>query len=331
MIKAMELPVESQLRWILRSTASLLSLGAQPVSGLVLPNGDYFPDVFDGSPASVAALVRRVQAHAGMSDFEIELGVVVPEGQGENLKVSCSSGACGGLGKLEPAVSRVTQTGEGRYRVMLQAAELKHPVVFTTALVRAVSFMFMEESGALDAFPGPDREAAADLAGVLLGFGVLLGNGSYIYSKGCGGVNVHSATKMPVEDIALSLAIFCTLHNVPERAASKFLELTPRECFEESMVWAHSNKNVLKKLGSKPEVILSDDYTLSEARSWLARTLGIGKKRSVSVDDELALMERELLAQKQLGSGSSASGTKRDPKKLSEIRALVDESLDQPG
>lgn len=325
----MELPAETQMRWILRSAASLLSMGAEPISGLVLPNGDYFPDVFDGSPGSVAALVRRVQAHAGMRDYEIELGVIMPEGQGENVKVSCSSGACGGLGKLGPATTRVSQLSEGKYRVMLNAAELKHPVVFTTALVRAVSWMFMEESGAMEAFPGSDREAAADLAGVLLGFGVLLANGSYIYSKGCGGVNVHSATKMPVEDIALSLSIFCTLHNTPERAASKFMELTPRESFEESMVWAHSNKNLLKKLKTNPDVILSGDYALSEARSWLARTLGIGKKRTVSVDDELALMEREMAAKKQLGAGSKAP--KADAQKLSEIRALVDESLDQAG
>lgn len=325
----MDLPSESQMRWILRSAATLHSLGAEPVAGLVLPNGEYFPDAFDGSPASVAALVRRVQAHAGFSDLEIELGVVTPEGEG--VKVSCSSGACGGLGEFAPAVARVTEVKGGRYRVMLGAAELKHPVVFTTALVRAVSHIFMRESGALDEFRGPDVEPAIDLAGVLLGFGVLLSNGSYVYSKGCGGVNVHSATKMPVEDLALSLAIFCMLHNVPGRVAAKYLELTPRECFEESLVWAQSNKGVLKKLSERPEVILRDDYSLSEARSWLSRKLGIGKKRSLSVDDELLAMERELLARKQLKGAEGAAPSKPDAKKLSELRALVDESLDSAG
>ena len=45
----MDLPAELQLRWLLRRTAKLLELGAEPVNGLILPTGDFFPDKFDGS------------------------------------------------------------------------------------------------------------------------------------------------------------------------------------------------------------------------------------------------------------------------------------------
>ncbi len=62
---------------------------------------------------------------------------------------------------------------------------------------------------------------AIDLASVWLGFGVITCNGSYIYSKSCGGVRGASATSLPVEELALALAIHCKLHNHPRRSVSR--------------------------------------------------------------------------------------------------------------
>lgn len=328
----MELPAESQMRWVLRTSASLLELGAEPVSGLVLPTAEFFPDKFDGTPEALAALMRRVQEHAGLGDLAVDLGVVMPEG--EAVKVSCSSGACGGMGKLDTKLERVTRVEEGHYRVMLDAGEARQPVVLTTALVRAVSVMFMVESGAYEEVLPADRDAATDLAAVLLGFGVLAANGSYIYVKGCGGVQVHSATRMPVEDVTLALAVFCKLHNVPDRVASKHLELTPRECFDEALVWASSNIGSIRKLRSAPAAMKADEFHLSEARSWLSRVLGIGgRKAPRSVDEELAELERQAARGRLSAGGGSGGGAKGkaggDEKRLAEIRALVDETLGQ--
>lgn len=324
----MDFPADPQVRWILRTTAALLELGAEPVSGLVLPTVEFFPDRFDGSPGAVAALARTVQEHAGLGDLGVELGIVTPEG--EAVSVSCSSGACGGMGKLDTKLDRVARVGEGQYRVMLGAGEMKHPVVLTTALVRATSFMFLTEAGAYEELPARDREAATDLAAVLLGFGVLAANGSYIYMKGCSGVQVHAATKMPVEEVTLALAVFCKLHGVPDRVASKHLELTPREGFEEGMVWASSNMAVIRKLREAPSAVMADEFRLSEARSWLARVLGVGAKRGPrSPDEELADMEREMARELPAKSGEKAKGSRADAARLAEIKALVDESLGQ--
>src|SRR5947209_7086142 len=88
----MDLPGETQIRWILRATARLLSEGAEPVRGLVLPTATYFPDAFDASPKSVAALCARIQEHAGLADVTTEVGIAAPDGTVQ--KASCSSGAC---------------------------------------------------------------------------------------------------------------------------------------------------------------------------------------------------------------------------------------------
>lgn len=323
----MDLPAETQIRWILRTSATLLEYGAEPVRGLVQPTAEFFPDRFDGTPKAVEAVLGRVQEHAGLADVPVELAVVAPNGE---VKTSgCSSGACGAGASLGGAkgakLERVARLEGGGYRIAVSAGEVMHPVVLTTAFVRAVSFMFLSEADALAALAPTDREPAVDVAAALLGFGVLVTNGSYIYAKGCGGVQVHSATKMPVDELTVALAIFCRLHQVPDRLAERHLEVTPRAHFEEAAVWSHSNAQVLKLLREDRERIAADDYQLGESRSWLARALGIGKKRARGPEDDLAALERALPAAKK-----GAEGRQVDPDKaakLAELRALVDESL----
>src|SRR5262245_38476933 len=145
----MDLPDERQIRWILRTSAALLQHGAEPVHGLVQPTAEFFPDRFDGSPKAVAALMVRVQEHAGLADVRVEIAVVVPEGAGQT--VSCTSGACSGIAP-SPTLDRISRQSDGTYRVVISAGEIRHPTVLTTALVRAVSFMFLTEAEALDAF-----------------------------------------------------------------------------------------------------------------------------------------------------------------------------------
>lgn len=323
----MDLPADLQIRWILRRTASLLSLGAEPVRGLVTPTPEFFPDHFDGSPKSVAALLERVQEHAGLSHLEVELAIVTPEGESQTAS-SCSSGACGGGGPIEAKQGRVARRDDGSYVVAIGAGEVKNPVVLTTALARASAAMFMVESSAFEVMTPAEREPATDLAAVLLGFGVLAANGSYIYAKGCGGVQVHSATKMPVDELTLALAIFCKLHGVSDRACAKHLQLTPRAHFEEASVWASSNAPVLRMLRADPSTIEADDFKLGGSRSWLARVLGVGKKATITraTDDDLAELELSLKAAPQRSSGPGDAAKAR---RIAEIRALVDESLDQ--
>ncbi|EYF01567.1 hypothetical protein [Chondromyces apiculatus] len=322
----MDLPAEPQIRWILRTTATLLDLGAEPVRGLIQPNGDFFPDTFDASPRAAAAVLARVQEHAALADTKIALNIITPEGEAR-AGGGCSSGACatpstGNGEKFE----RVTLLADGGYLVSVAAAELRHPVVLTTAFVRAISFIFLTEAGAWESLQPRDREPAIDLAAILLGFGVLVANGSYIYAKGCGGVQVHSATRMPVDEVTLALAIFCRLHQIPDRTAMRHLELTPRAHFEESAVWTASNTSLLKLLRDDPARIAADGYDLSESRSWLARVLGIGVRRAPTLDDELVAFERSLPQGRPRTPALSQNPAQKA--KLAELRALVDESLE---
>ncbi len=325
----MDLPAELQLRWLLRRTAKLLELGAEPVNGLILPTGEFFPDKFDGSPGSFASLMGRIQRHAGLADVPVELMLITPEG--ETQTVSCASGACGSGGKIDTRLDRVIRRDDGSYAVAIGVAEAKNPTVLTTTLVRSVATMFMIECGAYEGEIPADREPLTDLAAVLLGFGVIVANGSYIYMKGCSGVSVHSATRMPVDEVTVALALFCKLHKIEGRSAARYLELTPREHLDEALVWASSNLALVEMLREAPDTVEADKYAIAPARSWLARVLGGlgGKKKSTAAsEDDLDALERAF------AGGPAVPALKRAPvdaakaRKLAELRALVDESLE---
>jgi hypothetical protein len=318
----MDLPAEPRVRWILHRAASLLGHGAEPVSGLVLPTEDHFPDRFDGTPRAVAALLGRVQAHAGLSDLEAEITLVSPEGETEGG--GCGSGACGPGGKVEMRLDRVGRRKDGSYVVAVGTGEVRDPVVLTTALVRAVSCMFMTESGAYDELPEPAREPVTDLAGAMLGFGVLLANGSHVVVKGCGGSKVHSATRLPTSEITLALAISCRLFGVDARVAARHLDPVPREQFGRSETWARANAAVVKRLREDPDGIRKDAFVLDQAEGWMSRLLGFGRgKRSPTAEETLSELERSMRV--------ATPKKQMDPeraKKLAELRALVDESLE---
>lgn len=319
----MDLPADTQMRWLVRRSATLLRLGAEPVRGLVQPNGTFFPDRFDGSPTSIETLLARIQDHAGLGDVKSELAIVTPEG--EQVGGSCSSGACGPGGKLDVRIDRVARREDGTYQVTVATGEVRNPTILTTALVRSVASMFLSEVEGYDELEAAEREPATDLAATLLGFGVLVANGSYIYMKGCGSVQVHSATRLPVAEAALALAIYCGLHGEAPRTAARHLEVTPRALFDEASVWASSNAATIRLLRSDPEVVEQDDFKLGPARSWLGRVFaGKRKTTTAATSDDLAELERTL------GEAAPASPRiARDPKRakrLEEIKGLLDEA-----
>jgi hypothetical protein len=179
----MDLPRTERLSWLVERSAALLEGGAEPVSGLVLPNAKYFPDVFDGGRRGVKRLFKRIVKHAGLTD--IPMKVTIPQPEEEVLGGGgCASGACStGGGGGPQRVQRITETDDG-YTVAILPQEVGNPTVLTVAMVRAISHIFLLEAELYDAFDHGEGEVAIDLAGTMLGFGVLLSNGAYLYSKG---------------------------------------------------------------------------------------------------------------------------------------------------
>lgn len=290
----------------------------------MLPTAEFFPDHFDRSAKSVERLLHRIQGQCGLSDVPLQLEVAGAEGGAGG---SCSTGGCcgpaaGAAGRFRRV--RLAADGDG-YVVAVAATEVASAPVLTTGLVRAVSHVFLTEADLYPEFERAEYEPAVDLAGIMLGFGVLLGNGAYLYSKGCGGVKIGSATLLPVEEIGVGLALYGYLHDVPPRVCRGHLEPTPRAAFDEAHLWVRSNAGVARLVRSDRAALEADSYQLSEARSWLSRLFGLGRSKgpTVPTDDELEQVAKSI--------ESSRSKSEVDPDKqrrLQEIRELVDEALD---
>lgn len=319
----MELPAEPRIRWMLHRTAALLEQGAEPVNGIILPTEEFFPDIFDATPKAVDALLKRIQAHAGLSDVDIELTFVTPEGETAG---GCSSGACGPGGKVETRLERVGRRKDGSYVITVGTGEVGHPVVLTTVLVRCVASVFMTEAEAYNSIKPADRESVTDLAAAMLGFGVLIANGSHVVVKGCGGAKTHSATRLTTHELTLALAIFCRSFGEDMRVAYKHLDPVPREHFNRAEAWVRTNAAVVRRLREDPQGIRDDAFVLDQTESWVSRVFSFGRgKRGLTAEETLSELERTLPA--------AQARKPVDPekaKKLAELRALVDESFDTP-
>src|SRR5688500_16695778 len=112
---------EEQARWIFRRAATLARAGAEPVGAFVLPDGRFFPDTFDRSPASVKKLMARLLEHLGLDEIEADVALVEPE-EGQ-LASSCSSGGCGTSAVTTLAGGRLAES-DGRYTVAVAPQEM---------------------------------------------------------------------------------------------------------------------------------------------------------------------------------------------------------------
>lgn len=318
----MELPNPDVRRALVAAYAALTrSIERSPAErALVLPNADFFPDLFTGDEASVQRLLDRLLEHAGLSDMAVSARF-----WGEP-EASCGSGACGSCGPSEPeaeTVPRLVDAGD-TWQINVLPAEVSQPVVLTSALSRALALAVLLEA---DSPPrGLDLDLAVDLTAIELGYGVLLLEGSHIYRKSCGGPSIARTTVLGPSEVALVLALSAAVHGRSLRKVAKHLSATQREALSEALAWADSNSALIRTLQSDPERIARGQFELQEPSSWLGRWLGSKVRRSPSAASAETIEELEAALH---GASVARTALKpRDPK-LEEARRLVDEALSE--
>lgn len=303
----MELPSEESIRWIVRRYAELRAAHGDVIGDpeLVEPTGRHFPDAFAPDPPSIGRLLRRTMSYAPLAeDLHVELAFLEPE---EESAKSCGSGACGGGGKIT-AHDGVVELDEG-YRVEVKVTDVAHPVVLTTSLARSVGALVLGEAGE---DRGSDGGATAEIAATVCGLGVLLLNGAAVYTKACGGLKMHRATHLAIEDIAVALALFLRVHGKKPSAARAHLETTQREAFDLALSWADSNEKLLATLRDRPDDLTDGVFAIEPVRGLFGRLFS--RKRD-DVPDLAPVSSRR------------TERTEAEARRLAEARALVEEAL----
>jgi hypothetical protein len=338
----MELPHREGRAELVRRYAHLLDRFANEIGQrpLVLQNASFFPDLYERDEPSAARLLRRLQAHAGLSDVPIRARVV-PLEMVEASKGSCGSGACGPVNVGEaPAAARIEEH-EGGWLVNVFDAELQHPVGLTTQLARALGRVFLAEASTRPSDIEAPEMVSTELAAVALGLGPLLLEGSYVYGKSCGGPSVTQLTKLSVGELAVACSLFIEMGGHSVRRALGHLSTTQRALLSEASEWAASNSAVIQKLSDSPGQLAISAPDLRETKPWLLRLFDRPRRAEPSLERALSggLGDKELLelarAADPRRSGGSTNGTaqpnvraqRRTAKPDDDLRALVDEAL----
>lgn len=320
----MELPELPEIRELVVRYARILErlsgeLGERP---LVLPNARFFPDHFDGSLESFARLTERMALHAGMSDVPIRVSGGVQENTNDCSSGSCSSGGCGTpLGAEES----VFLTDEGDHWVINGSeAELRHPIVMTTRLARALAEIFLYETQEEGAPLEEPLGVTIDLAAIALGFGVLLLEGSYVYSKSCGGPSVAKFTELGCNQLAIAFGCFACRGDHSRRAALKELGATQRELLTSAFELLDSNPHIARALRSHPEQLAMGAFEIADVSPSLLRLFSRKKQEpaAMNLDASLEELERSLYSAPAPRTKQPAPDPERD-----ELRALVDEAF----
>jgi hypothetical protein len=302
-------------------------IGARP---LVRQNSEFFPDRFDQDAPSVERLVRRLQSHAGLLDVPIHVRLVPLElaEAGTNAGKGCGSGACGtGCGTAsvsdEGTLTRLEETARG-WTLNVFDAELHHPVALTTQLALALAEIFLSETSSAQAPVEAPRGVSRDLACVALGLGSLVLEGSYIYSKSCGGPSVTRLTELSVGELAIAQSLFIALgrHSArfSGRGALNELGTTQRALLHEANDWAASNASLVAQLAASPGHLATRAPLVRETRSWLLRVFE-RSPRAAPARDELPELPLDLATPR----APRAPRTREQQ----ELAALVEEALRQ--
>jgi hypothetical protein len=316
----MELPERAELEGLIVRQAELWAelgdeFGERP---LVLPTAEYFPDRFEKSSAGVARLLRRMQAHAGLDDVPI---VPVVEGA-EGAAAACSAGSC-----APPAAdgqARLSLIDE-EWTLRLSPAELGHPVALTTLLARSLAAVFLEETRPEKGGVREPFGVTQDLAGVGLGFGALLMEGSYIYSKSCGGPQVSRLTVLGPVELGLATAVFAGRGGHSLKPALRSLSATQKAALTLARDWANANKPIIKAARVEPRGLVAGGFSLRQPSPGF---LGLFERRQ-NADEEF---EQALLLEAPSGDGlprpvTPAARAARPDEQDDDLRSLVESSL----
>lgn len=307
----MDLPPDDALKALLARFARLLAAHGDAFvdAELLEPSGKHFPDEFSLDAPSIVRLLRRMIGYAPLDEqLPVDVEFLEPDASPGG---GCGSGACGTGARAATTDDGIVDMGD-RYRVKVDVATVGHPVLLTASLARSVGALVLAEAD--ERVPSGEAGARAELAAVASGFGLLLLNGAAVYVKSCGGVRMHQATHLPVEDLGVLVALFLKARGLKPSAARPHLETTQREALDAALRWADSNERLMRTLREQPALLEDGVFEMEPVRGLLGRVMARRRVASEAAAFTAPVTRRP-------------PRTEAEQRRIAEMQALVDEAL----
>ena len=301
----MALPSETVLRNLVARYARILAAHGEAFEGaeLVTPTGEHFPDHFARDQKSLERLVTRAASYTPLGE-DVPLSFVLVEDETDDGH--CNSGCS----KPAARIDGVQRDGDG-YRLAIPVTELGNATRLVCALARGLSSAVLAETGA-EVSP---REIGfeSEIVAIASGFGVVLLEGSHVYTKSCGGPAIHRGTSLATEEIASLLAFFCARNDISARTARRHLGATQAEAFDEAWTFVQGNEAIVKKLREAPELLEGGAFSFETKRAGLFSRLFSSREAEVAPvskkqrdpEEERRLAEARALVEEELGTSPS--------------------------
>ncbi len=360
----MSLPPDTTTSLLIRKMGALYhrldrEIGTRP---LVLPDSKYFPDAFSADEKSVAKLVRRMASHAGMPDVPIRVKGIGNEHPDASEKSccgggchsepttsseatsdtasaskkahssasSCGSGACGSCDPTpdsEMAEPRLVDLGDC-WLMQIPVREFGHDIVLTTNVAKTLGLIFLLDTLPSGAVLEEPVNLSAEIAATALGFGALLLEGSYLYSKSCGGPKIGRITRLSCSELAILTALFVARGKHKPGALKRHLGTTQAAAFREAEALVHSNRNIVDMLASDAGKLACGNFSLRTSTTLWDRLFGEKSSKSNTALSSGDVDIHELEAMLEIEPPPVKRHKPRSPDRVhEELRALVDDAF----
>jgi hypothetical protein len=210
---------------------------------VILPDTRYFPDVYDGSEASVQTLVYRICEYMQIDRTRIKLEIFPDEAEElrENSLWSIQTNRPAGIYFGHES----TLEEDGRVVIALKSSILKDPVILVATIAHELGHLILLGDGHLDRSTS-DQEPMTDLLTVFLGLGIFTANSAARFRQHDHGGGWHSLSMrrlgyLSQELYGYALAKFAAERDERDPEWTLHLSTNVRAYFKRSSAWLAKN------------------------------------------------------------------------------------------
>ncbi len=238
-------PIDNETReWVDHAFGWLIEeLGIEVLrdAEVILPIEEYFPDVYDGSRASIRTMVDRVCEYMDVDPKLVALSYYENDDAGFHPLATDGSTKTHALGTYH-------MRRDGKYGLSIDVSQATNPETLVATIAHELGHVILLGEGRLDP-DYADHEPMTDPVTVFYGLGVFNANSSFIFEQWTNsqfqGWQAGRSGYLSEEMYGYALGLFAYLRSEGNPHWSKFLKTNVRSYFRSSFRY-------LNKIGDSP-------------------------------------------------------------------------------